>query len=362
MDMKRDYYDDIRLFSSATRAVWFCILIAALAALPFVVPSHLLSDVNYALINVIVAVGLNILVGFTGQVSLGHAGFFAIGAYSTALILKSAAWCPFPGALIAAGCVAAAFGFLLGLPSLKLEGPYLAIATLGFGMAVTQVLGRFPVFGGRNGLPVPRLDFLQGPISSLGLFTPGAARDVGLYVVIIVTAVAMVILARNIVKTRVGRAFIAIRDDDIAAQSMGVNLVFYKTLSFAVSAFYTGVAGGLYAFWLGFISPDSFDFILSVIFLAMVVVGGVGSVAGGVFGAVIISLLNLNLKPDNLAALPLLGDFLSWVTRTVMDPNGIASVSFIIFGAILILVVVFEPLGLFGFWIRAKKYWKTWPF
>jgi len=170
------------------------------------------------------------------------------------------------------------------------------------------------------------------------------------------------VIARNIVKTRVGRAFIAIRDDDIAARSMGVNLVYYKTLAFAVSAFYAGVAGGLYAFWLGFISPDSFDFILSVIFLAMVVVGGVGSVAGSVLGGIVVAFLNLNLKPDAIAAIPFMGDFLSWFTARFMDPNGIASVSFIIFGSILIVVVVFEPLGLFGFWIRMKKYWKTWPF
>ncbi len=362
MDMKRDYYEDIRLFPGVTKAVWFCLMIIALGALPFIIPSHLLGDVNYMAICVIVAVGLNILVGFTGQVSLGHAGFFAIGAYSAALILKGAAWCPFPAALLIAGIIAAAFGFILGLPSLKLEGPYLAIATLGFGMAITQVLGRFSVFGGRSGLPVPGLDLFAGAVAGTGLFTPGTAKDVELYAVIIPITVILTLLARNIIRTRVGRAFIAIRDDDIAAQAMGVNMVFYKTLAFAVSAFYTGVAGGLYALWLGFISPESFDFILSVIFLAMVVVGGVGSVSGAVLGAIVVAFLNLNLKPDSLAAIPLVGDFLAWVTGAVMDPNGIASVSFIIFGAILIAVVVFEPLGLFGFWIRTKKYWKTWPF
>ncbi len=362
MDMKRSYYEDIQLLDSGTKKFWFGSLIIILLIIPFLIPGYYLHEVSYISINIIVAIGLNILVGYTGQVSLGHAGFFAIGAYAATLLVKHLPFFPFIFALIIAGLIAAAFGFILGLPSLRLEGPYLAIATLGFGMAIIQILGRFSVFGGRMGLSVPDIGFLNDLLYDSGLFTKTQSRDVNLYYIIMSITIIMALMARNLMKTRIGRAFIAIRDSDIAANSMGINLTKYKTLSFAVSAFYTGLAGGLYAFWMGFINPDSFDFILSILFLAMVVVGGLGSNIGPVLGAIIISFLNLNLQADSISAIPLLGDLLTVITENWMNKGGIASVSIIIFGLILIFIVLFEPLGLFGFWIRIKKYWKTWPF
>ncbi len=362
MDMKRDYYEDIQLLDSSTKKFWFTAFIIVVAVLPFLFPGYIVNDINYIVINIIVAIGLNILVGFTGQISLGHAGFFAIGAYSTAIVADGVSFLPFIIVLIIAGFIAALFGFILGLPSLKLEGPYLAIATLGFGMAIIQVLGRFSFFGGRMGLTVPEVGFMSGIIASTGIFLDSEVKDVNMYIIIIFIAIIMAVTARNITRTRVGRAFIAIRDSDIAAESMGINLTYYKTLSFAVSAFYTGIAGGLYAFWLGYINPDSFDFILSILFLAMVVVGGLGSVAGPVFGAIVVSYLNLNLQQNSIASIPLLGPLLTYVTEGWMEPSGLGNVSFIIFGLILIIVVIFEPLGFYGFWISTKKYWKTWPF
>ncbi len=362
MDMKRDYYEDIQLLDSKTKIFWLTVMIIVLAALPFIMPGYLISDLNYYAINIIVAIGLNILVGFTGQISLGHAGFFAIGAYATALLLKWVPVIPFPIVLIIAALIAAFFGFILGLPSLKLEGPYLAIATLGFGMAIIQILGRFQIFGGRMGFNVPEVTFISGLLAETGLFTKNAGRDVNLYFIIIPIMLFMAVLARNISKTRVGRAFIAIRDDDIAAETMGINLTFYKTMSFAVSAFYAGIAGGLYSMWIGFISPDSFDFILSILFLAMVVVGGIGSIPGPVFGAVVIVFLNSNLKKEAISDIPFFGPLLVDFSRSFMDMTGLGGVSFIIFGLILMLIVIIEPLGIYGFWIRIKKYWKTWPF
>ncbi|MFC1669534.1 branched-chain amino acid ABC transporter permease [Spirochaetota bacterium] len=362
MDIKRSYYEDIQLLNSKTKKVWFTALLVVMAILPFVIPGYYLNDVNYIIINIIVAVGLNILVGFTGQVSLGHAGFFAIGAYSTALFAKAFPAVPFIFPLIIAAFIAAIFGFILGIPSLKLEGPYLAIATLGFGMAIIQILGRFSFFGGRQGFSVEEVKFLTGLIYGTGLFTLSFAKDLNMYIIIIFFAITLTLIARNLTKTKVGRAFIAIRDSDIAAQTMGVNITYYKTLSFAISAFYTGLAGGLYAYWLGFINPDSFDFILSILFLAMVVVGGVGTISGSIMGGIVISFLNMNLKQDIILSIPLLGDLLKYITTKWMHVGGIASISFIIFGLILIVIVIFEPLGLFGFWIRIKKYWKTWPF
>jgi branched-chain amino acid transport system permease protein len=349
MDMKRTYYEDIQLFSSKTAKVWFIVLLIMLLVFPFVLPNYYVYMVNYMAVNVIVCVGLNILVGYTGQISLGHAGFFAIGAYTTVLLMMNLHF-PFLLALFSGAFVSALFGFVLGLPALKLEGPYLAIATLGFGMAITQIISRLKLFGGHMGLSTPTIKI--GPII--------ISSDKELYFLIMIFTVILVIAARNILKTRVGRAFVAIRDCDIAAETMGVNLTYYKTLAFAVSAFYAGIAGGLMAFVLGFINPNSFNFILSILFLAMVVVGGVGSILGSIMGGVIISFLNLKLSA--IQDVPLLGDLLKTISQKWMSISGLPNVSNIVFGLILILIVLFEPLGLYGFWIRTKKYWKTWPF
>jgi len=349
MDMKRDYYEDIQLLDSRVLWIWFLVLLASLAVLPFVIPNYYIYMVNFMAINVIVTVGLNILVGYTGQISLGHAGFFAIGSYSTVLFMTNL-HLPFLLALILGALIAAFFGFILGLPALRLEGPYLAIATLGFGMAITQVIGRWKVFGGRMGLEAPELTF--GPYL--------VETDQQLYFFIIPITLLMVMGARNLMKTRVGRAFIAIRDSDIAAETMGVNLTLYKTLAFAVSAFYTGIAGGLMAFLLGFINPSSFNFILSIYFLAFVIVGGLGSIFGSIMGGVVMTWLMLTL--DKVQELPYLGEMLISFSERWMNVAGLPNISSVIFGLIIILLVVFEPLGLYGFWIRTKIYWKTWPF
>jgi len=349
MDMKRDYYEDIQLLDSKVLWFWFLMLIAALITFPFIAPNYYVYMANYMAINVIVTVGLNILVGYTGQISLGHAGFFAIGAYGTVLLMTALHF-PFLLAIIMAALIAAFFGFVLGLPALRLEGPYLAIATLGFGMAITQVIGRWQVFGGRMGLEAPDLSFGPYVLES----------DRHLYFLIITITFIMTLAARNLMKTRVGRAFIAIRDSDIAAETMGVNLVFYKTLAFAVSAFYAGIGGGLFAFLLGFINPSTFNFILSIYFLAFVIVGGLGSIFGSIMGGVFMTWLLLVL--DKVQELPYLGVALVSFSENWMTLSGLPNIASIIFGLIIVLLVVFEPLGLYGFWIRTKIYWKTWPF
>jgi len=349
MDMKRDYYEDIQLLDSKILWFWFLMLIAALITFPLIAPNYYIYMANYMAINVIVTVGLNILVGYTGQISLGHAGFFAIGAYGTVLLM-TALHLPFLLAIVVAAFIAAFFGFVLGLPALRLEGPYLAIATLGFGMAITQVIGRWQVFGGRMGLETPNLTFGPYVLES----------DTQLYFLIVSIAFLLILAARNLMKTRVGRAFIAIRDSDIAAETMGVNLVFYKTLAFAVSAFYAGIAGGLFAFLLGFINPSTFNFILSIYFLAFVIVGGLGSIFGSIMGGMVMTWLLLVL--DKVQDLPYLGTVLISFSENWMTLSGLPNIASIVFGLIVVLLVVFEPLGLFGFWIRTKIYWKTWPF
>ena len=233
MDMKRDYYEDVQLCTSGVVVFWLVALLIGLAALPFLASSYTIYMANFLAINVIVVIGLNILVGYAGQVSLGHAGFFAIGAYGT-VILMSEAHLPFIAALVLAALIAAAFGFLLGLPALRLEGPYLAIATLGFGLTITQIIGRIELFGGRQGLHTP--DLIIGPWH--------LESDRDFYFLLIPITVLLAIAARNLTKTKVGRALIAIRDAEIAAETLGVNIMGYKTLAFAISAFYAGIGGG----------------------------------------------------------------------------------------------------------------------
>lgn len=345
MDLKKSYREDLALFQSRTGFVSFLCLVGVLAVFPLVAVNvaggaYYTTVVNLVAINAIVAVGLNILVGYTGQISLGHAGFFAIGAYTQALLVMKTG-VPFLVALPAAGIVAALFGLLLGLPALRLEGPYLAIATLGFGVAVTQVIGRLEFLGGRMGLAVPATGFTNWLQGLMRDYLPdGKAADApfySMYLVIVPLTVLLTVVAVNLMRSRVGRAFVAIRDSEIAAETMGVNLTRYKTAAFAVSAFYTGIAGALYTHALGFINPESFDLRLSITFLAMVVVGGLGSILGSHLGAILMTLLPLSL-------------------------TAVRDVPEIIYGGILILVILFEPLGLRGRWLKMKIFWKKWPF
>ena len=349
MDMKRDYYEDVQFFSSGVTLFWFVILIAFLALFPFLFKNYYVYVANYMAINVIVAIGLNILVGYTGQISLGHSGFFAIGAYAT-IALMAKVGLPFVIALPAAALATAVFGFLIGLPALRLEGPYLSIATLGFGLTITRVIGRIEFFGGRQGLHAPEL--------TIGPWHLNTDRD--FYYLLITLTVVLTVAARNIIKTKVGRAFIAIRDADIAAETMGVNLMYYKTLAFAVSAFYTGLAGGLYAFVLRFIEPELFGLLMSILFLAMVVVGGLGSIFGAIAGACLLSWMDLELR--NILSIPYVGLWLEALSKSYFSITGVSNIQFILYGLIMVLIMLFEPLGLYGFWIRTKIYWRTWPF
>lgn len=349
MDMKREYYEDVQLLTSPVVLFWFAVLIGSLYLLPLFAENYYIYVANYIAINIIVAAGLNLLVGYTEQISLGHAGFFAIGAYGTVILMVKAGF-PFLLALPSAALIAAGFGFLLGLPALRLEGPYLAIATLGFGLTITQIIGRIELFGGREGLHAPDI--------TIGYWVLDTDKE--FYYLLITLTIFLLLFMRNLIKTRVGRAFIAIRDADIAAQTMGVNVLYYKTLAFAVSAFYAGLAGGLYAFVLKFIEPEIFTLMMSIMFLAMVVVGGLGSMMGAIAGATLLCWLDLKLR--NILDIPYIGDWLEHLSKNWFSITGVSNIQYIVFGSILVGIMLFEPLGLYGVWIRTKKYWRTWPF
>ena len=356
MDIKRDYYEDIQLFQSGVVLAWTVVLLLVLFTIPLFTPNYYVYLLNIIMVHVILAVGLNILVGSTGQISLGHAGFFAIGAYGTVLLM-TLLQIPFVFAILIAAFIAAFFGFILGLPALRLEGPYLAIVSLGFGLTIMHIIGGVDAFGGRMGIKVPPLDL---GIRQLGISWI-LKTDFQKYYLILIMTIIMVVGARNILRTRVGRSFVAIRDSDIAAEVIGVNLTIYKTLAFAVSAFYAGIAGGLFGFVLGFFDPFAFNMILSIIFLVMVVVGGLGTILGGIMGATLITYLQYDLL-KNIAEVPYFGALMVAVSKQWFTLVGLENFSSMAIGLIMIGIIIFEPLGMFGVWIRMKKYWMTWPF
>ena len=348
MKLKKHYFEDIQLFPNKASIFWSLAGVLFLVFLPIMVKTYYLSIVNLMALNIMVALGLNLLVGNTGQISLGHAGFVAIGAYAAALMLKAGV--PFLFVLLGAGSVAALVGAVLGIPSFRLEGPYLAIATLSFGMAVTIIIGRIDILGGRMGMSVPKID----------LSWTGLKYDIALYYVFALITVVMIIFTRNILKSRIGRAMQAIRDSDVAASVVGINLARYKTFSFAISAFYAGMAGCLWALYLQFVNPGSFNFMMSILFLATIVLGGLGSVTGSVMGAVVMTWLSLQL--EKIVEIPFIGDVFIAFTGYFMNPSGFANITWVATGLILIAVIIFEPMGLNGLWLRTKRYWKLWPF
>lgn len=305
---------------------------ALLGLLPGVPLGYVLYLVSLGLIYAVVALGLNLLFGYAGQFSLGHAGFFAIGAYTSA-ILTARAQVPFIVALPAAGFLTAAIGFMLGLPALRLSGLYLAVATLGFGLAIPQlILWQGGITGGAMGLhSLPLAAIPLGPLPAIVFRTDQDYYYLALGVLILAT-----VFARNVVTSDTGRAFISIRDSEVAARAMGVNLVRYKTTAFALSAFYAGIGGSLYAHLLHGISPEDFTIFLSIDFVTMIVLGGLGSVSGALLGAFLLTLLQ-----NSLTRLPIVRDF--------------QNLYIVVLGAILILTITFFPRGLAGGWQSLRR-------
>jgi branched-chain amino acid transport system permease protein len=264
------------------RRAWPLLVVAALAVWPLIAPRYFVFLASVVLVNVVVAIGLNLLTGYTNQMSFGHAGFLAIGAYAAALLTIHAPAIPVVFTLLLAGAITAAVGLAFGVPCLRLGGLYLSMATLAFGFVITEaILNLDTLTKGADGLRVP--------VARLGPLPLGT--DAARYYLTAAVAVLMVAAAVNLVRTRPGRAFLALRESEIAAQASGVPVAAYKAAAFGISAFYTGVAGGLFAFVVGFLSPDAFDVFLSVDFVVMIIVGGLGSVPGSIVGAAVVTVL-----------------------------------------------------------------------
>ena len=338
---KQSYAADAALFDSRAQQAWALLGLLALAAFPFFAGEYWLYLACLVSINVASAMGLNILTGYTGLVSLGQAAFMGLGAY-TAAILQLRWGTPLLFNLFCGGVVATVAGMLVGLPSLRVKGLYLAIATIAAGVLAHFLFSHLPALtGGPSGLSVP-------PARIFGIELDTSAR---LYWVIVPITVLLLLGAANLFRTRIGRAFIAIRDRDISAEVLGIPLLRYKLLSFAISSFYAGIAGGLFAYFFRAITPESFPLLMSIFFLAAVIVGGMGTVLGSVLGAVFMTLVPELLKLV-VSALPLGGN-----ATLVLSP-----VRTIVFGALIIVFLIFEPLGLAEMWRRTRRAFHLWPF
>ncbi|HEY2927904.1 branched-chain amino acid ABC transporter permease [Piscinibacter sp.] len=334
---KTDYTQDIRLAKHGGHLFWYSALLLALLAAPWIVSEYWLAQVTFILIYSIVGLGLMLLSGFTGLFSIGHAAFLGVGAYTQAVLTN--AGLPFPLALACAGALSAAVGMVVGLPALRVKGIYLGIATLAFGFIVEEVFARWEsVTGGNAGKH----------IAAPAMFGWTLASGEEFYFLCLVLTVAATLLILNLLRSPTGRAFVAIRDSEVSAQSMGIHLARYKTLSFAISAALAGVGGALYAHKLQFISPDQFNILQSIDLLLMVVIGGLGSVHGAFLGAIF-----LISMPQVIA---LSKDQLPDVIGQAPGLQGL------VYGLVLIAFVLFEPLGLYGRWLKVRTYLQTFPF
>ncbi len=321
---------------------WAVAAVAALILLPFVIGNYQLTLTVSALIAVIGAVGLNMLTGTTGLISLGQAGFLAVGAYTNGILLADygmPVWISLP----AGGLVAGLISIVVGIPSLRLKGLYLAITTLAFAFIINHViLYAEGLTHGPNGL------FVNGA----QLFGIDLQKGKPLYYLALGLTILTILGALNLSRTRIGRAWMAIRDHDIAARVMGVDLVRYKLLAFFISSFVVGIAGGLLSLQIRFINIDVFALILSIEALAIIILGGLGSIAGAVLGAIFLSFL-----PEAIRLFfETFGDPQSTLyTSYVYEIRGIA------YGVVIVLFLRFKPDGLIGVWRDARKYWSNWP-
>jgi branched-chain amino acid transport system permease protein len=335
------YSADLALRHTRLEHVRLVLVIAVVVALPFYVSPFWLNVLDQIGIAIIGAIGLNILVGYTGQISLGQGGFLAVGAYTAGVVATKTDLSPLVG-IPAAVLVTAAVGAFFGLPALRLKGLYLAIATLASQQIIVWLIIHWDWLTGGVGALVLE------PVHVFG-WTP--TGDKQWYWVIMAFAALATVTATNLFRTGLGRSFVAIRDHDIAAEAIGVDPARYKVLAFAVSSAYVGLAGALTAYWTQILTWERFTLDVSILYLAMIIVGGLGSISGAIYGAAFmialpsyLDQLSLRVSPDSFLA---------------RDLPGIKA---LIFGATIVLFLVFEPKGLARLWQRAKDYFRLWPF
>ncbi|MDH2343875.1 branched-chain amino acid ABC transporter permease [Bradyrhizobium sp. SSUT18] len=358
---KTDYEDDIRLFPHSGYVVSYGLLLAVLLIAPYALSSYLMSQLVFVCIYATVGVALLILTGFTGQASLGHAAFLAIGAYTAAYLQKYGV--PFPVYFLAAGLLTGLIGALVGFPALRLQGIYLVIATISFAFIVEEILARWEsVTNGNEGMR----------IKAVSLFGITVSRDSPTFYFLCLAVLVLTIVGTlNLLRSPTGRAFVAIRDSETAARSMGVNVALYKVKSFAISAAITGFAGVLFAHKLSFISPEMFTLQLSIEFIIVILIGGTFSLHGAVLGAIFIVMIDpfLTYLKDDMPGI-IAGIAATFGAGTQGAANiqskvaAFASLNGLkgaIYGIIIVLFVLFEPLGLYGRWLKIKLFFQLFP-
>lgn len=355
------YRSDMALLDSWTKRVAVLVLLALGAAAPLIFPDPDLRLLSTACVYAIGAIGLGLLTGSAGQVSLGHAFFLGVGCYAAAVlsgdpeqartwgfgVSEMLIWLP------AAGLVAAAVGVLIAPLATRLRGLYLAIVTLGLVFVGEHFFGQWDhVTGGaRAGRPAAEPVLFGYPLHVDGPYFTGQQQ---LFWLMFALLVIFALAARNLSRSSVGRAFNAIRDRDIAAGTIGVNLFKYKTIAFAVSSFYAGCAGALLYAIVGHVNPTEFNLLLSVLFIAMVLIGGAGTVSGAIVGAFFITLLSRFTEQ--------LGPLVPFVSSRAHETPNVFQLQNILYGALIIGFLLVEPRGMFGIWLRIRNWWKTYPF
>ena len=345
--LKTTYEADMALYPLPV-ARWAVGMVAVVffAIIPLTLSEYYLSVANLVFVAVVGALGLNILVGYTGQVSIGHGAFMSVGAY-TAANLANRLGSPWPVNLLAGGLMAAAVGAVVGIPSLRIKGLYLAIATLAGQFIIEWIINHVTFISG--GVQAS-IEVARPQIGSLVL---DSQRD--MYYFLLFFVALAVLGTMNLVRSRIGRAFIAIRDQDIAAEIIGINIFRYKLLAFAISSFYAGVGGVLYTYFLGIANYEQFQLGVSVDYLAMIIIGGLGSVQGAIFGAFFITLLPIVIRR-------LMETFggVFFEPQTVL--NLIPNLRLMLFGGLIIFFLIVEPEGLNRLWRNIRNYFRIWPF
>lgn len=341
----RTYRAELRLRHTRAEYVRLALMIVLLLAAPYILDRYWLGIANTILIAVIGAVGLNILVGFTGQISLGQGGFLAVGAYTSA-IMSERAGLPAPISITIAVLLTAAVGAFFGLPALRLKGLYLAIATLASQEIIMFVVRRWEFLTeGKGFIEVSRLEIFGWTIKR-------QTFEVQWYWLLLAITIAVVVVARNLFRTGLGRSFMAVRDQDIAAQAIGVNITRAKVTAFAVSSGFVGLAGALTAHYTETVTWERFTLDVSVLYLAMIIVGGLGSIAGAVYGAIFMGLLPA-----------LLTELVELASATVPSlTEQLPAIRNAVFGIAIIVFLLVEPRGLDRIWSRIKDYIRFWPF
>ena len=342
------YEGDMSLFTLplAKWANWG-VLFVLIVVLPLILNAHKMSIVNTIALSAIGAIGLNLLVGYTGQISIGQGAFMMIGSYTAAILSSRYGW-PFWLGIPAGGVITMIAGTLFGIPSLRIKGLYLAIATLAVQLIVPWM--------------ILHIKWIGGDLGSIYVDTPelmGFAFDTEYkrYFLILLFFLLAYYGAQNLIRSRVGRAFIAVRERDFAAEIIGVNLFKYKLLSFAVSSFYAGITGALYAYYLRIANYENFELIVSIDYLAMIIIGGLGSVFGAVLGAIFIRLFPVALD----LTIPVIAEGMFGVSYQ-SSANFLANFQLLIFGVLIIGFLVIEPAGLARLWEHVKRYFRLWPF